>query len=498
MDISLQDPYAEPGGGKYVWLRGNLHTHSTRSDGKRHPQQIIDAYAAYGHQFLALSDHDIVSDYSSLDPRGMVLLQANEISASGCHLLHIGARQKVNPSADRQEVLEKIVAAGGYAIMNHPDWENDFDHCPYETLLALKGYCGIEIYNAGILEGPGSPYGVNKWDRLLATGRMVWGHASDDSHDAHHENRGWDMVRVPAGRITPEAILEAYRAGRFYASSGVIIERIETDGPHLRVVAPGAEAIAVMGEYGRRLAYAEGPALSYDVSKTISPHVRVQCYGFADLAAWTQPFVIKGGPAERLRKLTAEKPVLNAARAGEMPRGPDDPAWKNATESQVPYRGGDAGKPEVATSVRCLATKTHVVFCVRCEEPFMDKVKAIVADGDPNMWTDDSIELFLDVDAKAVSYFHLMANPLGHHWAGHTRVASKKPVCACRTTRGSKEWALQVAVALDSLGPDIHADPGTRWGFHLCRSRTATRQNYFWSWTGGSNHTPSAFGWLQF
>jgi histidinol phosphatase-like PHP family hydrolase len=44
-------PFDRPG----RFYRGNLHTHSTRSDGA--PASVIDAYRSRGYDFLALTDH---------------------------------------------------------------------------------------------------------------------------------------------------------------------------------------------------------------------------------------------------------------------------------------------------------------------------------------------------------------------------------------------------------------------------------------------------------
>ncbi|MCC6792855.1 MAG: hypothetical protein IT336_14285, partial [Thermomicrobiales bacterium] len=46
-------PFDKPG---RFW-KGNLHTHSTRSDGKLTPAEVIAAYQARGYDFLALADH---------------------------------------------------------------------------------------------------------------------------------------------------------------------------------------------------------------------------------------------------------------------------------------------------------------------------------------------------------------------------------------------------------------------------------------------------------
>jgi hypothetical protein len=44
------------------WWKGNLHTHSLWSDGDDFPEMIADWYRSQGYNFLALSDHNILSD----------------------------------------------------------------------------------------------------------------------------------------------------------------------------------------------------------------------------------------------------------------------------------------------------------------------------------------------------------------------------------------------------------------------------------------------------
>ena len=45
-----------------VWQKGNLHTHSLWSDGDDFPEMIIQWYKENDYQFVALSDHNTVSD----------------------------------------------------------------------------------------------------------------------------------------------------------------------------------------------------------------------------------------------------------------------------------------------------------------------------------------------------------------------------------------------------------------------------------------------------
>lgn len=44
------------------WFKGNLHTHSLWSDGDDFPEMIADWYKRHGYHFLALTDHNVLSD----------------------------------------------------------------------------------------------------------------------------------------------------------------------------------------------------------------------------------------------------------------------------------------------------------------------------------------------------------------------------------------------------------------------------------------------------
>lgn len=50
------------------WWKGNLHTHSHWSDGDDYPEMIAEWYAKHGYHFLALSDHNILSDHERWIP----------------------------------------------------------------------------------------------------------------------------------------------------------------------------------------------------------------------------------------------------------------------------------------------------------------------------------------------------------------------------------------------------------------------------------------------
>ncbi|MDD4519176.1 MAG: hypothetical protein PHH90_11890, partial [Limnochordia bacterium] len=40
------------------WFRGNIHCHSTRSDGAKEPEEVFAWYQQEGYDFIALTDHE--------------------------------------------------------------------------------------------------------------------------------------------------------------------------------------------------------------------------------------------------------------------------------------------------------------------------------------------------------------------------------------------------------------------------------------------------------
>lgn len=49
-------------GEPWHWYRGNLHTHTLWSDGNDFPEMVVRWYRENGYQFLALSDHNVLSE----------------------------------------------------------------------------------------------------------------------------------------------------------------------------------------------------------------------------------------------------------------------------------------------------------------------------------------------------------------------------------------------------------------------------------------------------
>ena len=64
------------------WYKGNLHSHTTVSDGKMTPEQSVEVYKEHGYNFLALSEHDIYTDYrKQYNTDNFIMIPAIEASA---------------------------------------------------------------------------------------------------------------------------------------------------------------------------------------------------------------------------------------------------------------------------------------------------------------------------------------------------------------------------------------------------------------------------------
>ena len=64
------------------WYKGNLHSHTTDSDGTLTPEEAVKAYREHGYSVLCLSDHNVFSDYrEKYNREDFLILPGTEIAA---------------------------------------------------------------------------------------------------------------------------------------------------------------------------------------------------------------------------------------------------------------------------------------------------------------------------------------------------------------------------------------------------------------------------------
>ncbi len=293
------------------WYKGNLHTHTTNSDGDSSPSTVAAWYADNGYDFLALSDHDHLTDPATVGldrPSSFLLVRAEELSPGDVHVNGFGLAATVAPlaAASVAEVIQRnadaVRAAGGVASINHPNYRWAVSAA---DLLAVRDIRLLEIYNGepsvNNLGGAGRPSAEALWDIVLVAGRRLYGLAVDDAHHFErwgpaYSNPGRGFVCVEAERLTEAAILEALERGAFYASTGVELSGLglePTGSIRLEIAARGdAVYTTTFVAGGRTLDIQTGGAARYRPRG--EPYVRVRVDDSNGRSAWLQP-IFAGG-----------------------------------------------------------------------------------------------------------------------------------------------------------------------------------------------------------
>jgi len=303
------------------WLKGNTHTHTTRSDGDATVKRALAAYAEAGYDFLAITDHNRYISRGDL-PRvagGPLPIPGCELSVrspSGhkpVHVCDLGGRGPDGPdqapvtmsagaAARVRKAVELARSAGGLPVVAHPCWNWALSA---EDLLTIEGDFLLEIWNASSncnnhrAGGADSPEDI--WSKVLSAGRRVWGVAVDDVHKIARpaippiDSPAVAWVRVGAAERTEPAILAALAEGRFYASTGVELARLAS-GPrtfslHVRQAHDYLYTITLLGRDNRELARADGPEISY-TPKGDELFVRARVEDTNGGRCWTQPWFL--------------------------------------------------------------------------------------------------------------------------------------------------------------------------------------------------------------
>lgn len=210
-------------------------------------------------------------------PNRFLLLPAEEITQQSVKTrVHIGVinpREVIKP-IDGDTVAETIRAnlrsvwiqqqQTGWpmiAIVNHP---NDKWGIRAEDMLSADEMGFFEVYNGhpSVRNGGDDlhPGCERLWDIVLAV-RLgvlklppVYGVATDDAHEYHelgmgkvNPGRGWVMVQAP--ELSPNAIVQALKAGRFYSSTGVVLNDLRRNGKQLSLTIRGEEGVTYKTQF---------------------------------------------------------------------------------------------------------------------------------------------------------------------------------------------------------------------------------------------------------
>lgn len=284
-------------------MKGNLHTHTTRSDGARPPAEAVKWYAENGYDFVVITDHRRAPEKEDLtSPRaGFLVIPGTELDLVDretklpYHVVCIGVDDHIRlpKEVTIQEAIDIAAAGSDLAYVAHPYW---FGH-DFSAFRNLKGHSGVEIYNVTCEYLCGKGPSVAYWDSLLKD-ELTWGFAADDAHWGR-DDYGAAWVCVKSESLTREAITTALKTGQFYSSTGPSIETLELDDTSVYIKTSPVDRIALVGPgpRGRVVWASEGETISEAEFKfggnigRETKYLRLQAVDKNGNTAWTNPIV---------------------------------------------------------------------------------------------------------------------------------------------------------------------------------------------------------------
>ena len=290
--------------------RGNLHTHSTRSDGVLDPEEVCRRYRAEGYDFLAITDHFVghygypVTDTKPMRTNSFTTILGAELHSGAMangelwHILAVGLPPDFAPSNSPgfvpengqetgPELAARAVASGAFVAIAHPQWSG----LTLPDARSITAAHAVEIYNHGCAMGCDRPDGFAIADLLLTEGRDLSMIATDDAHFSEPDHfGGWVMVKSEANE--PEALLAALKAGHFYSTQGPDLRDVRIEDDHIVVECSAVASVIAIGwgtgakaVHGHSLTRAKVPLERLNNT----PWLRVAIIDAAGKRAWSNP-----------------------------------------------------------------------------------------------------------------------------------------------------------------------------------------------------------------
>ncbi len=280
------------------WWKGNLHTHTTVSDGALPPDATAECYRKLGYDFLAITDHGQVLEPFD-GPDGLLVVPGAEYHTN-CgeptrvwHLVSLGPTGEVSGvDAPLAELHASVRQTSSFYFVAHPYWSN----LPEDEVAGMTGAPAVEVFNGVCERMICRGYSDQAWDYALACGERLDGLAVDDAHKETDFGRGWIMLR--AEKLDIDTLFDALKRGLYYSSAGPEIHELCVEDGLVRVRCSPARSIKFMARSpdGQCFTAPEGDSLQsaeYRIKGT-EVYVRVQVEDAEGRRAYTNPIYVEG------------------------------------------------------------------------------------------------------------------------------------------------------------------------------------------------------------
>ncbi len=211
--------------------KGNLHTHTTVSDGRYSPQETVERYKKNGYAFLGITDHAHYGYYPEFETEDFLSIPAAEIhtrhGAKWWHHLivfgdpettkipnHTTLGDRAHAHLTLQELVDGMRERNNLVIYNHPYWSRT-DIC---DIVDLKNIVGMEIYNHNCEASWKCGNSEVFYEHFLWHQNYIWCFGTDDAHGGTEDYCG-GYITVKTDDFSHKGIIEAIEKGSFFASA---------------------------------------------------------------------------------------------------------------------------------------------------------------------------------------------------------------------------------------------------------------------------------------
>lgn len=236
---------------------GNLHVHTTLSDGHATHAEVAAFAARAGLDFVVVTDHNVYDGECQGWHGDVLLLVGEELhdpeDVHHNHLLALGIDRDLAGIADPQARIDAVNAAGGLAYLAHPvehsgplSGEPEIDWVRW----GVTGYTGLEVWNYMsefkahlanwpitllaaylpklVIRGP-HPETLSRWDALLAKG-PVYGIAGSDAHGTRYSLGPLRRQVLPYGylfrALNTHVLVDDVWSGDVARDAGLVLEAL--------------------------------------------------------------------------------------------------------------------------------------------------------------------------------------------------------------------------------------------------------------------------------
>jgi len=301
------------------WLRGDLQVHTVHSDGDSHPLQVAEAAQRLGLDYIALTDHNTVSqNIHAGTSGGLIILPGEEVTTYRGHMNVIGlqgwADFRATCTSDILRLHASLARQGTLHYVNHPKpygppWQ--WGHI--EEIGGLEVWQGEWWYN--------NWHSLATWHGLLSEGHRILGLGGSDTHRLNNPDTPHRLATPTTwvhAHPSPRGILDGLKHGRIVVTEtprGPLItlhahaqgtlagigDTIPPGPVKIRVAAPPAPGTLLRIIAGGKVIWTGPPGTAY-IEATLTPR---DAYIAADLVSAETPDPWKTAhPELQLKALT--------------------------------------------------------------------------------------------------------------------------------------------------------------------------------------------------